>query len=40
MNWNLEIELHRGTKEWDVLRQVFLMTFSFGDGFEYNNEAL
>lgn len=40
MNWYLEIELLHGTKEWDILRQGFLMTFIFEDGFESINETL
>ena len=40
MNWYLETELHHGTKEWDILRQEFLMTFNFEDGFECIEEAL
>lgn len=34
MNWYLEIELCHGIDKWDILRQGFLMTFSFEDGFE------
>jgi len=40
MNWYLETELCRGTEEWDILRQGFLMTFSFEDGFKCIDEAL
>ena len=40
MNWYLEIELRRGTGEWDILRKGFIMTFSFEDGFDYVDEAL
>lgn len=40
MNWYLETELHHGTKEWDILHEGFIMTFSFEDGFEYIDEAL
>jgi len=40
MNWYLETEIHHGTEEWYVLRQGFLMTFSFEDRFECINEAL
>jgi len=31
MNWYVEIELCHGTGEWDILREGFLMTFSFED---------
>jgi len=40
MNWYWETELHHGTDEWDILRQGFLMTFIFEDGFECIDEAL
>jgi len=40
MNWYLETKLHYGTEEWDVLREEFLMMFSFEDGFESIDEAL
>ena len=40
MNWYLETELRHGTKEWDILQQGSLMTFSFEDGFECTNQAL
>lgn len=40
MNWYLETELWHNTEEWDILRQGFLMTFSFEDGFECIDEAL
>lgn len=40
MNWYLETKLCHATKEWDVLRQGFMMTFSFEDGFESIDEAL
>jgi len=40
MNWYLEIELRHCTTEWDMLREVFLMTFSFEDGFKRIDEAL
>lgn len=29
MNWYLEIELQHGTIEWDVLKEIFFLTFSF-----------
>jgi len=38
--WYLEIGLHHGTEEWDVLHQEFLMMFSFEDGFESIDEVL
>lgn len=40
MNWYLETELRHGTAKWDILREGFLMTFSFEDGFESIDEAL
>ena len=40
MNWYLETNLCHGTDEWDILREGFLMTFSFEDGFESIDEAL
>jgi len=40
MNWYLQIELYHGMNEWDILRQGFLMTFSFEHGFECIDEAL
>ena len=40
VNWYLGIELCHGTVEWDILREGFLMTFNFEDGFKSINEAL
>lgn len=40
MNWYLEIEPCYGTLEWDILRDTFLLTFIFEDGYECINEAL
>ena len=40
MNWYLEMGLHHGIVEWDILRESFLLTFSFEDGFECIDEAL
>ena len=40
MNWYLETELRHDTAEWDILREGFLMTFSFENGFERIDEAL
>jgi len=40
MNWYLEIELYHGMEKLDILRQGFLMTFNFEDGFECVDEAL
>lgn len=40
MNCYLETELRHGTVEWDILREGFLMTFSFEDGFKCIDEAL
>ena len=31
MNWYTEMELHHGTSEWDILREGFLLTFTFED---------
>lgn len=33
MNWYLETKLHHGTTEWDILRNIFLLTFSFEEEF-------
>lgn len=40
MNWYLEIALRNGTAKWDVMKETFLLTFSFEDGFECIDEAL
>lgn len=40
MNWYMEIELRHGTVEWDVMKEGFMLTFSFEDGFECIDEAL
>lgn len=40
MNWYLETKLHHGITEWDILREGFLITFSFEDRFKTINEAL
>lgn len=40
MNWYLEIELCHDTAKWDILREGFLLTFSFEDGFTSIDEAL
>ena len=40
MNWYLETELRHGTAEWDILREGFLLTFSFEHGFASIDEAL
>ena len=40
MNWYLETELLHGTAEWDVLREGFMRTFNFEDGFESIDELL
>ena len=40
MNWYLETKLRHGTEEWDILRQGFIMTFNFEDGFDYIDTAL
>lgn len=40
MNWYLEMELHHGTAEWDILKERFLLTFKFEDSFTSIDEAL
>jgi len=40
MNWYLETKLRHGTVEWDVLKEGFLLTLSFEDGFASIDEAL
>ncbi len=40
MNWYIETNLHHGIGEWDILCEGFMMTFSFGDGFDSIDEAL
>eukprot|EP00253_Pinus_taeda_P023213 PITA_23213 len=40
MNWYLEIELRHGMNDWDILKEIFLSTFSFEDGFKCIDEAL
>ena len=40
MNWYIETELRHGTSEWDILREGFMMTFSFEDGFDSIDEVL
>ena len=40
MNWYLETELRHGTAEWDVLKERFMLTFSFVDGFKCIDAAL
>jgi len=39
MNWHLEMELHHGKVEWDILREGFLMTFSFEGRFDNIDEV-
>ena len=39
MNLYLKTELCHGTTEWDVLRERFVRTFIFEDGFERIDEA-
>ena len=34
MNLYLETELRHRTNEWEILRESFLLTFSFEDGFD------
>lgn len=41
MNWYLETDqLRHGMVEWDVLRERFLLSFNFEDGFKCIDEAL
>lgn len=40
MNWYLETELQHGTAKWDVLKERFMLTFSFEYGFECISDAL
>lgn len=40
MNWYLETELRNGMDKWGVLRDIFLLMFSFEDEFESINEVL
>lgn len=40
INWYLERELCHGIAEWDVLRESFLSTLSFEDGFKIIDEAM
>lgn len=40
MNWYLETELLHDTVDWDILREGFLMTFSFEDAFKRIDEVL
>lgn len=39
-NWYLEKKLQHGTMKWVVMKDVFLLTFSFGDEFECIDEVL
>jgi len=40
MNWYLEIELCHGTTKWNILRESFLLTFNFEDGFDSIDETI
>ena len=40
MNWYIETKLCHGTGKWDILREGFMMTFSFKDGFDSIDEVL
>ena len=40
MNWYLEMDHRHGTVEWDILKEGFLLTFIFEDGFTSIDEAL
>jgi len=39
-NWYVEIDIRHGTGEWDILREGFMMKFSFEGGFDSIEEAL
>jgi len=34
------MELRHGTADWDEMKEIFLLTFSFEDGFKFIDEAL
>ena len=34
MNWYIETGVRHGTNEWDILREGFVLTFNFEDGWE------
>jgi len=40
VNWNLEMKLHHGIAEWDILKEGLLLTFIFEDNFESIDEVL
>jgi len=40
MNWYLKTELCHRIAEWDILREFFLLTFRFEDGFVCIDESL
>jgi len=40
MNWYIESKLRHGTTKWDVLKEGFLLGFSFEDGFPSIDEVL
>ena len=39
-DWYLDTELHRGTSEWYVLTESFILTFIFESGFDKISKAL
>lgn len=40
MNWYVEIDLHHGTGKWDILREWYMLAFSFEDKFDNIDEVL
>lgn len=40
MNWYLEIELRHGITDWNDMKENFILTFSFEDGFQCIDDAL
>jgi len=40
VKWYLETKLCHGTTKWDLLKEGFLLTFIFEDGFTSIDEAL
>jgi len=40
MNWYLETELRHSIVKWDIIREGFLMPFSFEDGLERTDKAV
>jgi len=40
INWYLETDLHHGTVNWNDMKDNFIFTFSFVDGFQFIDDAL